>query len=207
MSASSELQWIKQTKQGDQAAFNNLIERYQGPVYTLCYRLLGNRMAAEDAAQETFIRAYYKLASFDEGRKFSSWLFAIAGHYCLDQLKRRQLPQVSWESTVIPPQFWGQAQRQPENALLEAEISRSVWSVLATLKPAYRTPLILKYWHAMSCQEIAQELNTTPSAIKSKLFRARKVLATALAQQAATRSYDRQLTSGPGQADPMAVMI
>ena len=90
----TESNWIQQARAGDQAAsadaFSRLVEAYQTPIYNLAYRMLGNRTEAEDAAQETFIRAYTRLDTYDPGRKFSSWLLSIASHYCVDVLRRRR---------------------------------------------------------------------------------------------------------------------
>ena len=72
--------WVREALAGDQEAFARLVENYQAAVYNLAYRMLGNAGDAEDAAQETFLRAYSRLRSYDPARKFSSWLLAIAAH-------------------------------------------------------------------------------------------------------------------------------
>ena len=72
--------WIARARQGDDEAFAQLVEAYQRPVFNICYRMLGEPAEAEDAAQETFIRAYTRIESYDPKRKFSSWLLAIASH-------------------------------------------------------------------------------------------------------------------------------
>ena len=86
-----EVKWVREARTGDAAAFSKLVEAYQTPVYNLAYRMLGNAAEAEDAAQETFIRAYTRLNTYDPDRKFSSWLLAIASHYCIDVLRRRRI--------------------------------------------------------------------------------------------------------------------
>ena len=82
---SEQAMWITLTRQGNTAAFGKIVEKYQRPVYNLCYRLLGNAVEAEDAAQEIFIRAYTRLESYDDRRQFSTWLFSIAANYCIDR--------------------------------------------------------------------------------------------------------------------------
>ncbi len=79
-----ERAWIEQALGGDQEAFGHLVRAYERPVYNLTYRMLGNSAEAEDAAQETFLRAYSKLATYQPGRKFVNWLLSIASHYCID---------------------------------------------------------------------------------------------------------------------------
>ena len=81
--------WLNRTTNGDSTAFNYIADKYQQPVYNLCYRMLGNAHDAEDAAQEVFIRAYAKLDTYDDTAKFSTWLFSIASHYCIDRLRKR----------------------------------------------------------------------------------------------------------------------
>lgn len=174
--------WIERTKSGDRWAFNNIVDAYQQPIYNYCYRMLyQNRGEAEDAAQEIFLRAYTKLDSFDDRHKFSTWLFSIAAHYCIDRLRKRRFQLISWDDLIpwhLPPTH---NTPQPERALLEAEAASEVRVLLDTLPPDYRAMLILKYWYALSYQEIAQTLETTVSAVKSKLFRARKMMATRIA--------------------------
>ncbi len=176
--------WIALAKAGDRAAFCRLVEKYQRPVYNLCYYMLKNAEDAEDAAQEVFLRAYAKLDSYDDQRRFSTWLFSIASHYCLDRWKTRRFHLVSWDE--LGDRFFGGNSAHPEKTLLEAEASQEVRDLLQCLRPDYRLVVILKYWHTMSYQEMAQTLNTTVSAIKSKLFRARKLMAQAAQQQRGT---------------------
>ena len=85
-----ELVWVARAKQGNDEAFTRLVEAYQRPVYNLCYRMLDEPEAAEDAAQETFLRAYQHLDRYDPQRPFATWLLSIAAHYCIDHRRRRK---------------------------------------------------------------------------------------------------------------------
>lgn len=161
----------------DKTAFEKLMSHYHCTVYRLCYRLLRDTCAAEDATQETFLRAFLKIDSYDPSRRFSSWLYAIAHHYCLDQLKRVRPHLITWDEAPTWAQALDQKTGQPEKSLLQSETASEVQTWVSTLPAHERTPIILKYWQQYSCQEIAQKLNTSPSAIKSKLFRARKKMA------------------------------
>ena len=169
--------WLTQAKNGSSLAFNNIVEKYQQSVYNLCYHMLQNADDAEDAAQEVFTRAYSKLNSYDKTSKFSTWLFSIASHYCIDQLRKRRFQLVSWDDLAAWYRFPNQESPQPEKALMEAEAVQEIHTLLKLLPPDYRNIIILKYWHAMSYEEIAETRETTVSAIKSKLFRARKMMA------------------------------
>ena len=178
-----EKKWIAMTKAGNSAAFSKITEKYRQPIYNLCYRMLSDSMEAEDAAQEVFIRAYFKLNSYDDTRKFSSWLFSIASHYCIDKLRAQRLKLVSWDDVSAWHSFSARDTSQPENVLLKTETNQEVYKLLKKLPPDYRAAIILKYWHDKSCKDIAQVLDTTASAIKSKLFRARRMMAQVAVQQ------------------------
>ncbi len=172
-----QTKWLLMTKKGDRLAFNNIVKKYQQPIYNFCYRMLKNKDEAEDAAQEIFMRAYAKLDTYNHKHKFSTWLFSIASHYCIDSLRKQHFQLVSWDDLAPWYPFPGQDTPQPEKQLLETETIQEVQSLLDGLPPDYRTVIILKYWHTQSYQEIAQTLDTSVSAVKSKLFRARKMIA------------------------------
>jgi len=170
--------WIARTRQGDDEAFARLVEAYQRPVFNVCYRMLGDPAEAEDAAQETFIRAYTRINSYNPNRKFSSWLLAIASHYCIDRLRRRRFALVSWDD--LPPWRWlPDTDPQPEEVALRHEAQRQVQELLNKLPPDYKAAVILRYWHELSYEEIAEALDSTLPAIKSRLFRARQMMAKA----------------------------
>jgi RNA polymerase sigma-70 factor (ECF subfamily) len=194
------MRWITLAKNGSRVAFNHIVEKYQQPIYNLCYRMLNNGNDAEDAAQEVFMRAYLKLDSYAETHKFSTWLFSIASHYCIDRLRKKRFQLVSWDDLAPWYPFPSQDSAQPEGTLLKAEADREVRVLLDALSPDYRTIVILKYWHTMSCQEIAQTLGTTVSAIKSKLFRARRMMAAQITTAQAV-APDRTLQPRWGGAD------
>ncbi len=183
--------WLTMTKQGDPAAFSHLVEKYQGPVYNLCYYMLDDAAAAEDATQEVFIRAYFKLDTYDETRQFSTWLFSIAAHYCLDRLKMRRLRVVSWDSLPSWKIISSEVAAQPELVFIKKETRAEVRNLLNTLQTEQRIIIVLKYWHDMRCDEIAEVMNTSVSAVKSKLFRARKQMAAQVTKVAQKPDRDR----------------
>jgi len=173
--------WALAAQRGDQKAFMRLVEAYQRPVYNLCYRMLGEQVEAEDAAQETFLRAYTRLESYNPDRKFSSWLLSIASHYCIDRLRQRRHQMISWDE--LPPwQGVPDMAPQPEEAALSRETQTAVHKLLQSLPGDYRAAMVLRYWHEMPYEEIAETLETSVSAIKSRLFRARQMLAEAAQQ-------------------------
>lgn len=172
-----EAQWIAEAKSGDKEAFSRLVEKYQRPVFSVCYRMLGTPTEAEDAAQEAFIRAYHSLNRFDPERSFATWLLSIASNYSIDQLRKRKVTILSMDSDehawLAPPD----PGPSPEKAALDKEKSALVESLLVNLPETDRAAVILQYWHDYSCAEIAEALDLSSSAVKSRLFRARKLMA------------------------------
>lgn len=172
MNAAQELEWLKLAQRGDRAAFARLVQAYQGPVYNLCYRMLGNAAEAEDATQETFLRVYTKLNTYSQDHKLSSWMLSIASHYCIDRLRRRRGETLSLDeepvAAILPAHEAG-----PEESALTAEAREAVQAAVNRLDPAYRVPLILRYWHDLSYAEIADVMGLTVQAVKSRLHRAR----------------------------------
>jgi RNA polymerase sigma-70 factor, ECF subfamily len=170
--AELELEWLKQAQAGDRGAFARLVAAYQGPVYNLCYRMLGNAPEAEDAVQETFVRVYSKLHTYQPDKKLSSWVLSIASHYCIDRLRRRHGDPISLDdeavATVLPARQAG-----PEENVLRNEVRDEVQAAVNRLDPMYRVPLILRYWHDLSYSEIAEVMGLTVQAVKSRLHRAR----------------------------------
>ncbi len=170
------MRWLEQARRGDQVAFCRLVEAYQGPVYNLCYRMLGNAAEAEDAAQETFVRMYTKLNTYQPDRKLSSWVLSIASHYCIDRLRRRRFNWLSLDdepvATALPS-----GERGPEDEVLREEQRDELQKLVEQLEPAYRVPLILRYWNDLSYQEIAEVMGLSVQAVKSRLHRARLQMA------------------------------
>jgi RNA polymerase sigma-70 factor, ECF subfamily len=170
------MQWLEQARRGDQVAFSHLVEAYQAPVYNLAYRMLGNAAEAEDAAQETFVRMYTKLNTYQPDRKLSSWVLSIASHYCIDRLRRRRVNWLSLDDEPMATTL-STGERGPEDTVLREESRDELQALVNQLEPAYRVPLILRYWHDLSYQEIADIMGLSVQAIKSRLHRARLQMA------------------------------
>jgi RNA polymerase sigma-70 factor (ECF subfamily) len=173
-----ESEWLAQAQQGDEQAFARLVEQYQTPVFNLCYRMLGDPYEAEDAAQETFLRAYRAMRRYDPNRPFATWLLSIASHYCIDLIRRRRMRLVPIDS--LPGEVIPDPGITPETALRESEEQQQMQELLAELSPTDRSAVVLYYWYEYSYEEIAAALSLTVSAVKSRLHRARRALAEAL---------------------------
>lgn len=197
-----ELIWVEQARKGDQRAFGKLVQAYQKPVFNLTYRMLGNAQEAEDAAQETFLRAYSSLRQYQPEHKFSTWLFAIANHHCIDRLRKRRVTFVSIEDNPVLENLSGEAPL-PERQALMGEQSAEMQRLLQELEPEYRLPLILRYWEEYSYEEIAATMEITVAAVKSRLFRARQQVAKLYGEREAAKTppHDGALTDSSGRTD------
>ena len=173
--SNQETDWIQQALQGDEAAYTSIVDLYQRPVYNLCYRMLGDPIEAEDAAQETFWRAYQNLKRYDASRSFPTWLLSIAAHYCIDQQRKRRIPILSVD--LLPEEDAPDPAPNPEKVVGELEENSQMRRLLGKLGAQDRAAVIMRYWYEFSEEEIARSLSLTVSAVKSRLHRARKELA------------------------------
>ena len=165
---------VARTLAGERAAFGTLVERYKRPVYHLALRLLGNPVDAEDAAQEAFVRAYVRLASYQQGSNFKAWLLAITAHWCIDQQRRRKPLSLDVVAADEPALATGD---EPESDFLRAERQSEVRSRLAGLPEHYRQVLVLRYWEGLSYAEVGRTLGQPTSTVRMRLFRAHRRMA------------------------------
>jgi RNA polymerase sigma-70 factor (ECF subfamily) len=172
-----EIGWVNQALHGDRAAFGQLMHRYAGAVYNLTYRMLGSAEDAEDASQEIFLRAYTRLESFDRQRRFSTWLLSVGSNYCIDRLRRRRFSWLTLDDAAfeLPSK-----ERSPERIALDHEQQAIVQRALQHLPENYRMVTVLRYWNDLSYEEIANVTGLPESTIKTRLHRARHMLAKAL---------------------------
>ena len=170
---------VIQAQHGNEEAFTELVEAYQSHVYNLCDRMLGEPEAAEDAAQETFLRAFQHLHRYDPRRPFATWLLSIAAHYCIDRIRRRKFSFISLdqEEEHDAPELPDAEAARPEDEAVRREQQEQMQGAIRKLDSVDRAAIVLRYWHDCSEAEIAETLNLTVSAVKSRLHRARRELA------------------------------
>jgi RNA polymerase sigma-70 factor (ECF subfamily) len=175
-----ERTWVVQAQQGSDEAFTRLVETYQKPVYNLCYRMLGEPEAAEDAAQETFLRAYQNLHRYDASRAFGTWLLSIAAHYCIDLLRKKKFKMFSLDAENDEDMAFelpDASSPAPEIESVKRELRDRLHLLLKKLDATDRAAVIMRYWYDFSEVEIARSLNLTVSAVKSRVHRSRRELA------------------------------
>jgi len=173
--AASDAVLIARAQAGDHAAFESIFNQYQTAIYNYIYRLMGSAEDAYDLTQDTFLKAYLALAKTSDDLRVGAWLYRIATNVCLDELRHRKL--VKWQpweafiSVFHPSQV---AKDSPERDTIDRENTEEVQLILEKLHPKYRMCLILREYHDLSYDEIAEVLATTRAAVKSLLFRARE---------------------------------
>lgn len=164
---------IEAFQAGDEFAFVSLYNHYKGAVYAFCVKMLLDRALAQDVMQETFLRVYENRDRLLKTNSFKAWLFTIARNQCLNQLRRTKR-QVALDVQERPLLSQGAT---PMGELEKSEQIELVNRFLAQLKPDYREVLILREYQNLSYEEIAAVTRSTLSAVKSRLFKARRKLA------------------------------
>lgn len=169
MDASVDVALVRRAARGDERAFGVLVEKYKGMIYTTAVRLLNDRAQAEDAAQESFIKAYAALPGFRGDAKFSSWLYRICYNTCISMLRKRR-PEVELKEEMSPSIGGPEADFRTRDlrAVLEQEV--------AALPDEYRAALTLYHFNGMSYDEIAAATRRPLGTIKAKIHRARALL-------------------------------
>ena len=156
-------------RRGDRRAFEELVRDTHRRVYTLAYRLVGDRRDAEDVAQEAYLRIYRGLAGFREEAQFETWVYRIVTNCAMTHLRKRgRFGEIVSEETLDVPI----PDRAADLAVDRDELARG----MATLPEGQRTVLVLKDVYGLSCREIGHELGIEEGAVKVRLHRARKRL-------------------------------
>ena len=176
-------------QQGRERAFRELVRRYERPVFSLVYRMVRDREAAEDLAQDSFVKVLNHIDRYRPEFKFSSWIFKIANNVAIDYLRKRQLDTVSMDgsphaatASEVEASSFELADRQ-ETALdeLEArELGTAIERAIARLRPEYRSCIMLRHIEGRSYEEIAATLDLPLGTVKTYIHRARNELRAAL---------------------------
>ena len=179
---------LERARLGERKAFGELFAHFDADVARLCRRLLGDLPAAEDAKSEVFLRAQRSFASYDFGQPFRRWLLSIAGHYCTDQLRRRQTEARIFDPGELEDDALPSNVPSPLRELLGAEQRGQLLAAIEALPPKYRLPLVLRYQAELDYAEIAEILEVPRERIGSLLFRGKAKLRENLAGDAAGES-------------------
>lgn len=188
--ASSDEELVAQSQGGDLDSFNQLVVRWERPIYALAYRVIGREEDARDVAQETFLRAFRALKGFKGQAKFSSWLYRITLNLCRDWIRREKrtpLAQAPEGIDLIELAGEGTVSESIEELVGRRELGRAVSKAMAMLPEEQRTAIILKEYHGLTFQEIAELLDCPLSTVKTRLYQGLSVVRKQL-QQAGVNS-------------------
>ncbi|HUG16268.1 MAG TPA: sigma-70 family RNA polymerase sigma factor [Thermomicrobiales bacterium] len=173
--ASEEDVWVSRAKAGDQAAFEQIVFRYERQIYSFVYRMMGDPDDASDLTQDCFVRAYRGLGSTNADLNVSAWLHRIASNACLDILRRRKrIRWLPWDNMKHEHLLGGGELDDPERRTFARETSSAVQETLMRMSPRNRAALIMREYEGLSCEEIGDALGLSRSAVKSVLFRGRE---------------------------------
>jgi RNA polymerase sigma-70 factor, ECF subfamily len=181
---------VLRARSGQESAYRELIRRYERPVFALLFRMVRDRALAEDLAQETFVKALNAIDSYRPEFKFSSWVFKIANNAAIDHLRRRELDTLSLDGSphAETPEAMqatalqiGARQESPLDTVEAKELGTAIEAAIGTLRPEYRSCILLRHVEGRAYEEIAEILNLPLGTVKTYIHRARNELRQSLA--------------------------
>jgi len=176
---STDEELVTRSMGGDLDSFNQLVLRWERPIYALAYRVIGREEDARDVCQETFLRAFRALGGFKGQAKFSSWLYRITLNLCRDWIRRERrqpIAQAPEGVDIIEMASETTPSESIEELVARREIGQAVARAMAELPEEQRTAIILKEYHGLTFQEIADMQNCPLSTVKTRLYQGLSVL-------------------------------
>jgi RNA polymerase sigma-70 factor (ECF subfamily) len=181
---------VLRARAGQETAYRELVRRYERPIFALLFRMVRDRELAEDLAQETFVKALNAIESYRPEFKFSSWIFKIANNAAIDHLRRRELDTLSLDGSphAETPEAMqatalqiGARQETPLDTVEAKELGTAIEAAIGTLRPEYRSCILLRHVEGRAYEEIAEILNLPLGTVKTYIHRARNELRHSLA--------------------------
>jgi RNA polymerase sigma-70 factor (ECF subfamily) len=185
LAARADQEIVALARGGEEAAYRELVRRYERPLFSLLYRMVRDRELAEDLAQETFVKALNAIESYRPEYKFSSWIFKIANNAAIDHLRRRELDTLSLEGSphAETPEAIeatalqiGDRQESPLDEVEARELGGEIEAAIAKLRPEYRSCILLRHVEGRAYEEIAEILGLPLGTVKTYIHRARNEL-------------------------------
>jgi RNA polymerase sigma-70 factor (ECF subfamily) len=184
---------VRRARDGDEQAFSRLVETHMRAVYAVAYRMMGDHDAADDVAQETFVRAYRALGRYDPTYSFYTWLRTIATRVALHELaKRRRRRTEGGESFEMAAETLPTTAPDPQSLAEADELGSRVWRALALLPEEYRAVIVLRSQEQLSYAEIARTLDIPVGTVMSRLARGRERLRAALGLERDATGRERE---------------
>jgi len=185
LTTATDQEVVEHACDGAEAAFRELVRRYQRPVFSLIYRMVRDRELAEDLAQETFVKVLNALDRYRPEFKFSSWVFKIANNAAIDHLRKRELDTLSLEGgpdATTPDRLEatalqiGDSTESPLDELVARELGSTIEQAIGMLRPEYRACIIMRHVEGRPYEEIAGMLDLPLGTVKTYIHRARAEL-------------------------------
>lgn len=170
-----------QVLKGDQNAFGEIVDLYKDKVFQICFRMLGNRHEAEDISQEAFIRAYVNIQTFDQSRKFSTWLYRIATNLCIDRIRKKK-PDYYLDAEIAGTEgltMYSQIASDEKLPIVQVEtmeLQDMIQEEILKLPEKYRSVIVLRYIEELSLKEISAVLDLPLGTVKTRIHRGREAL-------------------------------
>ncbi|RPI02719.1 MAG: sigma-70 family RNA polymerase sigma factor [Calditrichaeota bacterium] len=181
-------QLIEQALSGDQKSYAEIVSRYREQIYHFILRMVKDRSQAEDLMQETFIKAFRALSSFNSDYAFSTWLYKIAANNCIDYFRKKKLPTLSLDTPMQSKdgelyREFADREQSPEFELINRERTSQIHLAIEDLPEKYKEAILLRHSMDKSYEEIAEELGIPLGTVKVRIFRAREMLKSKLKEQ------------------------
>lgn len=195
---------VARAQAGDLESFNQLVTRWERPIFALAYRTLGREEDARDVVQEAFLRAYRGLRGFKGQAKFSSWLYRITVNLCRDWIRRERRAPVVQVPEGTDPVDLADGMAAPvesvEDLVSRREMSQAVARAMAELPEEQRAAILLKEYHGLTFQEIADLLECPLSTVKTRLYQGLSVLRRRLERRQAEEASLRRASWEVGRS-------
>jgi RNA polymerase sigma-70 factor (ECF subfamily) len=176
--AARDAELLARVVEGDHSAFDDIMRHHEDRIFSVCLRIMGNRELALDATQEAFLTVFRKAGQFKGQAALGTWIYRIAVNTCYDQLRRQQRRKTTTLGEQVDP-----ADRRAQDAMESAGLRRDIEQALATLSPEFRAAVVLSDIEGLALPEIAEILGVPIGTVKSRVFRARRLLAETLGNQ------------------------
>lgn len=178
-------QLVSQAMDGDQAAFRQLMEKYQKPLYFHVIKMVKDKEQIEDLIQESFVKAFDNLSSYNTNYAFSTWLYRITTNHTIDYLRKKKLETMSISDPVKTKDGEMSIQLEDEQAetdrrIIRKQRSKIIHQAIEDLPDKYRVVIKMRHLEELSYDEIATELDLPLGTVKAHIFRAREMLYKAL---------------------------
>lgn len=173
-------EFVDRAKEGDSAAYKDLMNKYQKPLYYHVLKMVKNHEQVEDLVQEAFVKAFENLSSYNKNYAFSTWLYRITTNHTIDYLRKKKLKTVSMDEPIktregeMSMQISGKA--ETDRKIIKEQRSKIIKKAIDDLPEKYRKVIEMRHLEELSYQEISEELDIPLGTVKAHIFRAREML-------------------------------